>query len=920
MIGAGTTVRFVLLMVLLFVTSGSMIGDVLSGVSGSDGVGCQLAAGADPDATTLQTNLVLLRQTPAFDECRARHEPAPPWWAVLSWPLVVLVGAAVLFRVIPWWRARSRWAVPVDPMHDAHRLVAEASATAGLARPPRLVVDPTASVVVYGSNRRPTLRLSAELLLSATTDPERFRGVVLHELAHIRNGDVTLYYVTTALWRVFLGAVLVPYVVWVGVTFVQSSWWSGDEPIQVRRMLLALLMVLLVYLARADVLRSREVCADLAAARWGAPARIWTTTAPARRWSSFSELWRTHPRLDLRRAAVAGTGELFGLRALPVFLTGVAATLVNAQVLRPVEDQLARGGLLREWTSQALTLVPSGLAVGVVGIALWRAVVHGVRASRPVPQGWRTGLWLGFGLAAGELFLSRVAVTEWLPPRPEFLLLVVLAGTAVGWWIGGCAHLWATAGRTTRPVAVAVLGAAWLAFSAWFVWWQGYGAMYTLGSAVGTDQVREVVAHALGGPAADHAVALSAFATGFPVLVGLAGPALAVVSVTALWIVPLLAWTVRPADGTPRWLRAALEDTGAVVAAPAPVPPLRRVVLPGLAGGVLAGAAVLGWQAHLHTRLPLPRGSGALFVLTYQTGVFVVVVAATVVSALVAAVLAGRYRLLVALIAAQTTAVVGFALALVFMSADGCVEPLQVTESTCGPHFAMSGLALRTLTPVVVIAALTAFVAAGVVAVVRRAPAVPARAPGRVAARQRVVAALCVAAVLVVAAGPALRDRPGRVVSDAQVTALFSPAAVTQLSARTRGAQVSAWNRYGGLDLNRRLADTSKRHTDTLLSLGSATGQVDVSPLKPTCAEFGQIAQDAQRYFRVPDETAQQHWSRFAALAQRGSAHCLTALEAGPERLLLRSLDELSNAVAEAGSTLARLVRITEEAQAQGGR
>lgn len=920
-IGAGTTVRFVLLMVLLFVASGSMMRDVVSGISGANGVGCQLAAGADPDASTLRVQLVLLQQTSAFDECMARHQPGPPWWVVLGWPVVVLLGAAVLFRAIPRWRRRARWASPLDSTHDAHRLVAEAAATAGLARPPRVVVDPTASVVVYGSNRRPTLRLSADLLHSATTDPEQFRGVVLHELAHIRNGDVTLYYVTTALWRMFLAAVLTPYAVWAVVSLVQPSWWSGDEPSQVRRVLLLVLLVLLVYLARADVLRSREVCADLAAVRWGASPHIWAAAAPARRWSAFAELWRTHPRLDLRRAAVAGTGELFGLRALPMFLTGVAATLVNAQVREPVQAYLVRDGLLREWMSQALTLVPSGLVVGVVGIALWRAVVHGVRTSRPVPPAWRAGLWLGFGLAAGELFLNRVAVLEWLPPHPEFLLLVVLAGTAIAWWIGQCAHLWATAGRTTLPVMAAVLGAAWLALSSWFIWWQSDGTLYTLGTMVDTGQVREVLAHGLGGPAADHALVLSAFASFFPLMHGMSIPALSVASMIALWIVPLPAWIVRPADGTPRWLRPALDDSGAVVVSAPPLPPLRRALLPGLAGGVVAGASVVGLQAYLHTWRPLPPGSGALFTLTYQTGTFAVVVAATVMAAFVAAGWAGRYPLPVALVAAQTAAMLGFALALTAMSADGCVESLRVMESTCGPHFTMSGLALLTLlAPVFVVAAIAAFAAAAVVAIVRRAPAVPARAPGRPAVRRRVVAVLCVAGVAVSASGLALWDQSRGEASDDKVAQMFAAPVVAQLPARTRAAQQAAWKRFGGFDLNQRLLDTMTRHSETLQTLGSATGPVDFSPLRTSCAEFGQIARDAQRYFRIPDEVAQQHWSRFTALANRGSANCLAALETGPDRLLLRSLEELTNAASEANSALDRLSRISAEAQPQGGR
>jgi hypothetical protein len=158
-------------------------------------------------------------------------------------------------------------------------------------------------------------------------------------------------------------------------------------------------------------------------------------------------------------------------------------------------------------------------------------------------------------------------------------------------------------------------------------------------------------------------------------------------------------------------------------------------------------------------------------------------------------------------------------------------------------------------------------------------------------------------------------------VTEAQVVELLPVPPAAQVSTRTHAAQVYAWNRYGGLELNRRLADTMKRHVATLTELGSGTGTVDVSPLRPTCAEFGQIARDAERYFRVPDAVAQQHWSRYIELAKRASTNCLTALENGPEKLLLRSSDELTDAMSAANATLARLTQIHDAwDQEQGGR
>jgi hypothetical protein len=521
--------------------------------------------------------------------------------------------------------------------------------------------------------------------------------------------------------------------------------------------------------------------------------------------------------------------------------------------------------------------------------------VHSVLTSVPAPSGARIGLWLGFGLAAGELFMHRVAVTEWLPPHPELLVLLVLAGVAVTWWIGQCAHLWAAVRRAARPAMAAALGAAWLALASWFSWWQSSGTIHALlGLLVDTSQVRDVLGAGMGEPSAGQAAVVSALATVLSVLTGLYDPVLALPAVSALWIVPLLAWTVRPADDTA-------------------VPPLRRALLPGLIGGALAGGAVMALQAHQHTRLPLPTGSGPFFVLTFQASVLAIVVLGTVVSAFAAALWAGRYRLLVALIGAETAVVTGFALALTTTSVDGCVEPLRMTaDRTCRVHFAMSGFVVQyTLVPAVVAAAVAAVVFAGVVSAFRRTPALPS-ASGTLALRRRAVAVLCLAAATISVAGIVLWSQRHREANDVEAADLLPPPAAMPVAARTRAAQLYAWNRYGGKELNQRLLNTLKRHAALLSELGSGTGTVDVSPLRPTCAEFGQIARDAERYFRIPDATAQQHWSRYVELAKQGSADCLDALDNGQERLLVRSSDELADAVSAADSALSRLEQIKD--------
>lgn len=152
------------------------------------------------------------------------------------------------------------------------------------------------------------------------------------ELAHIRSRDVDVTYATVALWRVFLFAVLIPHAGYDIFDMTEQSglFRAAGLPGDVRSLILSADMVVLVYLARADVLRTREHYADLDARRWGAdPATVRPDTPEIpsdsrsrRAIASFGELFRTHPTWSRRGYALVDPADLFGMQALPMFLTG----------------------------------------------------------------------------------------------------------------------------------------------------------------------------------------------------------------------------------------------------------------------------------------------------------------------------------------------------------------------------------------------------------------------------------------------------------------------------------------------------------------------------------------------------------------------------------------------------------------------
>ncbi|MFF0558518.1 M48 family metalloprotease [Streptomyces sp. NPDC004266] len=970
--GAGTTVRFALLVVLLLAAGGAMMLPVVKSLSDTDATGCLLAMGTDPDRTDMVSVINALSQNVPYRACMARYAPPPATWLVFGWPVLLAALAALLFVLLPAWKAWRRGVVPLeaaDPDGEIRSLLTELAVTAGLTRLPRVVVDRTAvdaSAVVFGRNRRPTVCLFGGLLACRGGEPGRFRAVVLHEFAHIANRDVTVAYGTVAVWRAFLALIIVPYLLWAGryLHGFLTSWGEPtDVPLLIRRLLLPALMVALIYLARSDVLRSREIYADLAAVRWGADPREWNAGPPRpadggrprRAFGSLRELWGTHPRWEERHGALADPAPLFGARALPVFLTGAAVMMVNVYLL----TYLSTYDLYSLWRVQLVSLVPAVLVAGVVGIALWRAVAYAVLTGGPIPSGARTGLWLGAGAGVGQLLIGYgVSRAEWMPRRPALLLLVVCAGIAFAWWVTQCARLWVGAwrGRSLRLPLLLGLGAAVLVLAAWFAWWTMDGATWAAGAAYSDSGMRQAVLDAFpgsGGPAGtgataeDHAAVSSAVATIWPMLGGFVATPLVPAALAALWVVPLAGWVPARAPGVPPWAAGALPDgSDRLVLAGEPPPSPLRALGPGVLGGASCWAAVVGVQALLPAP-PFDAGQGtALHETFYLVGLFIALLAPAGAAAVVAAARCGRgHRLVGALIAAESAAVLGAVGMALLVSSDGCLGPLNTLESSCSwrPVWdTMLWTLPRLVNGVLTIAAIIALLVAAAGSLVGHArrgrPDVrgtpsPLRGKRAGTGRRTVrgdrrkarpvasagAAAACAAVVLAVAEPLAMANFHTLVpdsVTTQQTARRWLQVTDVRVSDDIRARQVHAWHRLGGRYLleHARADDTYLRAT-----LLRAVEAEDVRPasltrLRPVCADYGRIADWVNtHYFRAPDGTAQSAWQALGTRAEKGSTDCERAFEEQDRPLFVSAMKELLAAGRNAGIAKKRVETILRE-------
>ncbi|MEU4641020.1 M48 family metalloprotease [Micromonospora sp. NPDC023814] len=936
---AATTLRFVLLLTLLLVASVWMTQFTLAnlGLLRRAAVACAGMVPTDDRRVTWDPT-----------DCVELQAVTPPWWVIPAASLLLLGAAAVLFAVLPRWKARRGRVLPlaaVDREGQVSRMIAELVVQTGLRRVPTVLVDPTAlsaGAVVFGRTGRPRLCLHGGLLARMHADPHAVRAVLLHELGHIDNRDVTLTYAAVALWRSFVVVALVPFVATHLHLFVKSPCSPCAVPTH-RNLLAAALLVALVYLSRSDLLRTREFHADLAAARWGADLRGWSAASPVRAgrgWrllTGFGGLWRIHPDWESRRRVLADPGLLSRIPALAMFLTGAALILADAQLwmIDPATAVLAANPTVDMAADPAVAsaVAVALLAAGVTSSLVWQAVEPARQAGRGVPRGLRAGLWLGLGMLVAEFVSSRVAIWQWLPQQPLLLVLLVLAGVVVTWWITQCCNLWASAwpGRSLRPVRWIAFVTGFVAIVGWMTWWRGPGVWL----AHGMPQSRREVALLLA-PGGLEPEQLLPYEAVLPALVTidwltsimlLKAMPLSQIAVAASWTIPLAAWLVRPRPAPSQDLAPVPGPGTEVVVASAPVMPpqpmplprLRRLVLPILAMTLLGWTAVATTMAVMHLALPVVEARAQMFSHAYRGWVTFALLAAAALSAFVASTLADRYQLVAAVIAGQLTVLGGSMGVLALVAIDGCVGPLTLFHTSCGWQPGQAWTAWRgSLGAISVLALIAAIPAAGLVVGARAVTArrrrnrpVAVDVPGRarmVVRRAFVTVVISMAMTLTIARGSVVPASVGTAAlpepsgSAAPPTSRVPPMAGqtgSPGSPRLKALEVSAWASRGGRSLTTRFLDVYGKFAIAISDLKArkpgANGKVEVDEtrIRPLCASLETIAEEAARYTAVPDAQAQTSWRSFVEHAARAGRGCSRSFETGDSQPFVASLTDL---------------------------
>lgn len=308
----------------------------------------------------------------------------------------LVMGAAVLlYHLYPGWMLQTRRLEPVSTSgigelkQELQRLLNMAK----LAHEPTFLWNPLAGglPIVFGRRGKYYVALSGPFVTQYFhRDPDGFRAVLLHELAHIRNGDVAKTYFTRALWNAFIAFALVPAVAFLLWRLAQGRWSEAAS-----LLFNSVLWTAVIVLSALAVLRAREYYADLRASVWDSGSRIDRMlaglAAPAgsrwRRWLRF------HPDPQQRRAIVDDPSQLLRLRFADVLGIGIATWSIIAAlssllvVLMPGEPTAAF--VFFSGMNLVLPAMVFILGIGAVGIGVWRAAfaaeLRGERPARGTP-------------------------------------------------------------------------------------------------------------------------------------------------------------------------------------------------------------------------------------------------------------------------------------------------------------------------------------------------------------------------------------------------------------------------------------------------------------------------------------------------------------------------------------------------------
>jgi Zn-dependent protease with chaperone function len=590
---------------------------------------------------------------------------------------LLAVGTFGVFWFYPLWlRWRLRLEVlPRPGVPDLDEALTAVCAAAGLNEQPAFLWNPldgSARALAFGrGGGRCCVALTGGVAGLFYVNSNAFRALMLHELAHIRNGDIVKTYLTVALWWTFVVTALAPYLL---IELFNDHSWSNVLDALFRLTVFGGI----VFLSRNAVLRARELYADVRASTWeGSDGELRAALATLRPERGLPRWLLVHPDPRLRRRLLDNTDPLFQASAWNAFGIGAAAAIAVVALLELLAN--AEGALVpmtdtgfSPSTVFTVALVPFLVIVPLTTMAavvvVWRgaflAAIRGYnprlmfRTALPLAAGVVFGIPIFFGypflmaLSGGEG--ARYVASGSLPLATLLLggaalVIVAVLGLSTAFmlylsWVQLVARAWlpvALRQRTPR----AVWAAGFVAAGALSLPWFSYLPVALAGIfAFSVESLKQRPTNL-----AELAAYIVANTRSFPFNM------LAWVSLVAVWAYPMAAslrWPGRDSAGCWVWL-----DPGPPVSLAQPLR-VGRSLLVGIAGGVVGGIVlcftILDLPPGVIYQFYLPRAPSGI----HLASAIVLAIAAQVLTSVAAAVAAKSLAFVHAMFAAFTAGLV----------------------------------------------------------------------------------------------------------------------------------------------------------------------------------------------------------------------------------------------------------------------
>ncbi|WP_079123166.1 M48 family metalloprotease [Streptomyces abyssalis] len=430
-------------------------------------------------------------------------------WVPVTAVLVFWLVVFVIYWYLPAWRIRRRRYVRLGgELPDVARALERLRAGTDTEQVSWYVqpLNSRVSALAFGRWRRRHIVLSGGLVALRTARPEAFEAVVLHELAHVRNRDIDISFLTIAAGRAGLPVLLMTLPSGIGWELLWGTGTAASFAQGAASSLQTLCLIVVMPLARRAVLRSREFYADARAQQWNTSPQalhaLFGSENGKRRLAGG--LLRVHPTAARRRAMLHDTGPLFRSGFWELFAAGsvLGALYTDLTNTYMFNSALDAGADTAKWL--LADFVTGTLFGGIVGFLALRSDEGFPGAAKRVLRAPAWGLGCGLALGGG-LFNASIVFT--LASAGQFGLgflpwtaLLAAAAFVSARWMSRTVRLWRPALRHRQRRALTLCGfvaAAGLLFACVLHWLMELMTAQALMSKILGGRVPEVVAFVL---------------------------------------------------------------------------------------------------------------------------------------------------------------------------------------------------------------------------------------------------------------------------------------------------------------------------------------------------------------------------------------------------------------------------------------